>query len=170
MTKTNEPNAKDIIRVTLESLGFRVREEKGIIPPDAKWVLEVSTPHPLNLKLRVAELKSEVVVFGIAIVLSEEHMRAYMELDESSKLRLASRLLLEMLKVCPFCRVSMQPSVNNVKTIVVEVHHYPSRSLNETLVADYIHRLVNVFFAVNAVLWDRFPLPSASSREGQIFM
>ncbi len=160
---------KNIVKKALERLGFQVMEVAAK-PPGAKWAFDVVSPQPLSLRLRVAELETDVLVFGIAIVLSEEHRSAYMRLQTSERMKLTSRIILEVLRVCPYCRVMIQPRLDQLETIVAEVHHYPSHGIDERSVGEYIHRLVNVFLAVNAVLWERFPPREGDEVVGRVFM
>jgi len=139
----------------VEKLGFRV-ENTPEKPPHATWSYEIVSPPPLSVRLRAFMLNTNVLVLGIGVKFSPEHQRSIQALESKEKLRLSSKLILEILRVCPYCRVAVQPTLDNPEAVIAEVHRL-STSYDKAVIAEDIVRLVNVYIAINAVLWDYFP-------------
>lgn len=139
----------------VEKLGFRV-ENTPEKPPHAVWSYEIVSPPPLAVRLRAFMLNTNVLVLGIGVKFSPEHQQSIQALESKEKLRLSSRLILEMLRVCPYCRIAVQPTLDNPEAVIAEVHRLLT-DYNKTVIAEDIVRLVNVYIAINAVLWDYFP-------------
>jgi hypothetical protein len=147
---------QDIIAGWLASAGYLVKSLSEGLPSAAEWGLSVSTPPPLQVRLRVIGLKGGNVVLSIAIGFSEDHMRMIRELKEEDRVKLSSRIFLGVLKVCPYCRLALQGGMASPTSVVAEIL-LDGGSVNKQRVLDDVARLVNVFFTVNSILWSTFP-------------
>jgi len=142
-------------RELMEKLGFRVENalEK---PPQAVWSYEIISPPPLAVRLRAFMLNTNVLVLGIGVKFSPEHQQSIQSLETKEKLRLSSRIILEVLRICPYCRIAVQPALDNPEAVIAEIHRLLT-DCNKAVIAEDVVRLVNVYIAINAVLWDYFP-------------
>lgn len=146
----------------VKRLGFRV-ENTPEKPPQAVWGYEIVSPPPLAVRLRAFMLNTNVLVLGIGVKFSPEHQQSIQALEPKEKLRLSSKLILEILRVCPYCRVAVQPTLDNPEAVIAEIHRPPT-SYNKAVIAEDLVRLVNVYIAINAVLWNHFPQVSNISK------
>ena len=149
-------------RELVEKLGFRV-EDAPEKPPQAVWSYEIISPPPLAVRLRAFMLNTNVLVLGIGVKFSPEHQQSIQSLESKEKLRLSSKIILEVLRVCPYCRVAVQPTLDNPEAVIAEIHRLLTDH-NKAVIAEDVVRLVNVYIAINAVLWNYFPQVSSTSR------
>ncbi len=162
---------RDAVRDYLKRWGFECREP-GENPPGAEWSLDVMTPPPLNVGVKIVYLKSGVMTAVMGVRFSPEHARLVAELKEEERVRFATRMLVELLKLCPSCRIAIQPGIQQPEAVLVEAHFDPDRlergGLVELLHA--VQRLVNAYILVNALLWEKFPPKMGAHRPPMGFM
>ena len=136
--------------------GFRVEEPSRPLPPGADWGLDIYTPPP-TLRLHLVHIaQRRGLVVGIGIGFSQEHLKGIMSLKDEDRVRLSASMMARILSVCPYCRISLQPSPNNPERVIVELGILDEALTAQGLV-EAIVRLVNTFIAVNTILWERFP-------------
>lgn len=145
-------------RVTswLTTAGFIVAPHQGPLPSNAAWGLLVTTPPPLQVKVRILCLKDGNLIAGIAINISDYHRKAVEEMDEKERVKLTAQMIREILKVCPHCRLGIQGPLHLPVAIIAE-SYLDSKGLTMQRLVDDVTRLVNIFLVVNSVLWEYVP-------------
>ena len=166
----SKPIDRDTVAKWLGESGFLVAPLSAPLPSNASWGLLVSTPPPLQIKLRLLGLNNGDVIVGVGVNFSEKHVEEINKLKPAERIKLSSRILDAILRVCPYCRVALRESLANPVAIVSEIL-VTKESLSRQRLVDAAARLVNVFLIVNAVLWQEFPLVEVeSSKQANIFM
>ena len=99
---------RDKITAWLTQAGFTVAPYQGPLPSNSAWGLLVTTPPPLQVKLRIVCLSDGNLIAGIAINISDYHRRAVEKMEEEERIKLTSRLIQAVLSVCPHCRLGVQ--------------------------------------------------------------
>ena len=161
---------QDTVAKWLGESGFLVAPLSAPLPSNASWGLLVSTPPPLQIKLRLLGLKNGDVIVGVGVNFSEKHVQEIKGLKPAERVKLSARILKSILEVCPYCRVALRESLLNPTAIVAEVL-VSREALNRQRLVDEAARLVNVFLIVNTVLWQEFPLVEVEeSKQSNIFM
>ena len=140
-------------------------EEKGL-PSNAEWGLAVSTPPPIQVKLRLLGLRGGVVVAGIGVNFAEQHRQEMMKLKPAERIVFTARLTAALLTLCPYCRIALQGGMTEPSAIVAEIVYY-SDTITKQRIVDDIARLINVFLLVNALLWQQFPQTHSGKGEGR---
>ena len=159
--------SKEKITGWLMRAGFRVEEGKHPIPPEAEWGLEVFTPPPLQVHLRIFYFpRRKLIVSGIGIGLAEPHRVGVIAMSPEDRTKLSSDLLQGIMALCPHCRISMQPSPFVPERVVVE-EGVLEESLEAQRLLDTMSRLVNVYILVNAILWRYFPETAGQQQESR---
>ncbi len=149
-------NLRDRITGLLVRSGFKVEAAKPPLPPDADWGLDVSTPPPFTVNLRIFHFpQRELVVVGIGIGFAEQHRAAIAMLTPEKRAQFAAKLLTSILSICSHCRVALHPNPFSPERVVVEEGLVEEPE--DQRILDSVSRLVNVFIAVNSVLWEWFP-------------
>ena len=69
-----------------------------------------------------------------------------------------SKVLLDIIHLCPECKFVIQPNMLNPKAIIISRTLF-CNDLTKSKLIDEVVRLVNVFIAINANLWMKFPHP-----------
>jgi len=149
---------RDAVKEYLEKWGFQCKEP-GEHPPGAEWSLDVLTPPPLNVGVKIVYLKTGVMTAVMGVKFSPEHARLVGELKEEERIKFATRMLIELLKICPSCRIAIQPGIQQPEAVLVEAHLDPERLREEGLegLLHAVQVLVNAYILVNALLWEKFP-------------
>ena len=140
----------------LTAAGFIVAPHQGPLPSNAAWGLLVTTPPPLQVKVRLLCLKDGGVIAGIAINISDYHKKALEELEERERIRLSSRMIREVIKVCPYCRLGVQGPLH-LPTAIIAESYLDGKALTMQRLVDDVTRLVNIFLIVNSLLWEYVP-------------
>ncbi|ABM80285.1 DUF2299 domain-containing protein [Hyperthermus butylicus] len=158
MQSTGE-QLKDRIAGWLAGAGFIVVSFQGPLPSNAEWGLLVSTPPPLQVKLRVMGLRGGAVTLGIGVNISEHHRKLIEGLSIEERVRLTASMLEKLLMLCPYCRVALQGSLGSPVGIIAEIYIDGAEATKQRIVDDAA-RLVNIFLLINSILWKRFPATS----------
>ena len=153
----------------LSTAGFIVAPHQGPLPSNAAWGLLVTTPPPLQVKVRILCLKDGNLIAGIAINISDYHRKAVGGMEERERIRLTAQMIREVLKVCPYCRLGVQGPLH-LPTAIIAESYLDSRGLTMQRLVDDVTRLVNVFLIVNSVLWEYVPPKVGEEGLGTQFM
>ncbi len=144
----------------LLSEGFRVEKLEPLPRLKVAWGLNVYTPPPLvvNIKIFQPAGHEDRIVLLLGVNISPDHQRELNKLDDSERYRFMSKMLLDIIHLCPDCKFAIQPNMMSPKTIIVSKTLYYEELSRPKLVNEIV-RLVNVFMAINANLWIKFPHP-----------
>jgi len=148
---------RELVESVASRAGFEVRSANVEPPPGLDWVVDVVAGAPgMQVVVRVAGSdRQEKLVLVMPIGFSETHRSLIMGLEAEKRVRLVTRIIREVLRVCPYCRVGVGGTPVEPQGVVAEIH-YVARPDPQRLLDD-ITRLLSVFLAVNAVLWEEFP-------------
>jgi len=149
---------RDKIVSWLASAGFIVAPMQGPLPQNAEWGLGVSTPPPLQVKLRLIGLKHGIVIAGIGVNFSDIHREKLKELEDAERVSFMAELTRRLLLLCPYCRLAVQGGMLTPELIIAEIVYYAETLAKQRLLDD-LARLVNIFLLVNTELMHRFPEP-----------
>lgn len=162
--------SQDTVAKWLGESGFLVAPLAAPLPSNASWGLLVSTPPPLQIKLRLLGLKNGDIVVGVGVNFSEKHIEEIKKLKSAERVRLSAKIIESIIDVCPYCRVALRESLLNPVAIVSEIL-VTREALSRQRLVDDAARLVNVFLIVNTILWQEFPLVEVEeSKQSSIFM
>jgi hypothetical protein len=162
--------SRDTVLAWLGESGFLVAPLTAQLPSNAEWGLLVSTPPPLQVKLRLLGLKNGDLVFGVGVNFSEKHVSEINKLKPEERVKLSAEIISSILSVCPYCRIALRESLANPVALISEILIKGDEASKQRLVDDAA-RLVNVFLIVNAILWKKFPLIEvAEGKQSNIFM
>ncbi len=167
--------ARDLISKWLIEEGFEVRRfEGGITPPKVVWGLDVFTPPPIKLNLKVVQYEGRedryFLLLGVGI--SPEHRKELDKLSAEERLRFSSKLISKVLSVCNVCNVGIQPSPLNPQAITIALMLFES-DVNEGFKSRFVERLtllINSFFTVVSVFNEEFPIVLREKHEGSYMM
>ena len=150
---------KDRIAGWLAAAGFIVASFQGPLPSNAEWGLLVSTPPPLQVKLRVIGLRGGALTIGIGVNISEHHRKLNEELSIEERVKLPASMLEKLLMLCPYCRVALQGGIASPAGIIAEIY-IDGAEVTKQRIVDDAARLVNAFILINSILWEKFPTTS----------
>ncbi len=149
---------KDDVASWLRRAGFMVSELPTGQAPGALWVLGAQLG---GVRITVAGLGGvNALVFSIGIALSPQHAAAVSRLSAEERVRLSARVLRAIASVCPACRAGVQPSLAEPRAFVAQ-RILLLEALGPQTAVEYAMSLVNVYLAVNTVLWELAPQPGA---------
>jgi hypothetical protein len=159
---------RDRIVSWLASAGFIVAPADQGLPSAAQWGIMVSTPPPIQVRLRLMGLRSGLVVAGIGVNFSDVHKRELQRLEPAERSAFVAQLSSKIMLLCPMCRIALHGGLVNPEAIVAEIVYDPDNLTKQRLIDD-MARLVNVFMLINMELWSRFPeahIEAAKSQGG----
>jgi len=155
---------RDAIAGWLSSAGYLVTGSNAGLPSTAEWGLLVTTPPPMQVKLRVIGLKGDKITCNIAVSFSPRHRELVSKLDMEEKVRFSSELMLKLLSICPHCRIAIQGGLQAPQAVIAEIL-LDEEELTKQRLLDDVARLVNIFLAVNSMLWSLFPREHAARQK-----
>jgi len=159
---------RDKIASWLASAGFIVAPSDQGLPPTAEWGLMVSTPPPIQVKLRLIGLKNGLVIAGIGVNFSDLHRSELKKLPPTERSGFVASLVSKILTLCPICRTAIHGGIVDAEAIIAEIVYAPE-DLTRQRMLDDLARLVNIFMLINMELWNKFPkahLDAAQDKEG----
>ncbi|HID04871.1 MAG TPA: DUF2299 domain-containing protein [Aigarchaeota archaeon] len=149
-------SSKDKVIAWLTSAGFIVAPLNTALPSNAEWGLAVSTPPPVQVRLKIFGLNTGGIVIGMGVNFSDKHREELIRLPVKERIRFSATMLDRVLSICPYCRIALQGGVTSPVALIAEILLFSDEITRQRLVDDSA-RLVNVFLIVNALLWEKFP-------------
>jgi hypothetical protein len=168
-TNVNLEELKSKITGWLTTAGFIVAPYQGPLPSNAACGLLVTTPPPLQVKVRIVCLNDGNLITGIAINISDYHRKAIEEMNEKERIKLTSQMIRDVLRICPYCRLGIQGPLHLPTAIIAEAY-LDSKSLTMQRLVDDVTRLVNIFLVINSILWEYVPPKLSEEGLGTQFM
>ncbi len=157
---------KEKLTAWLASAGFIVAPADEGLPSAAEWGIMVSTPPPLQVRMRLMGLRSGLVVAGIGVNFSDVHKRELQKLSAAERSAFVASLASKLMLLCPMCRIALHGGIVNPEAIVAEIVYDPDELTRQRLIDD-MARLVNTFMLINMELWSRFPEAHIEAAKGE---
>lgn len=144
----------------LLSEGFRIEKLEPLPGLKISWGFNVYTPPPLvvNVKVFQPQGQEDKVILLLGVNISPDHQRELSKLDDNERYKFMSKMLLDIIHLCPECKFVIQPNMLSPKAIIISRTLF-CNDLTKSKLIDEVVRLVNVFIAINANLWMKFPHP-----------
>jgi len=161
---------KELITNWLVEEGFEVKNLGSLPPIQIAWGLDVFTPPPLKVNLKVFKPKGRedriIILLGVGV--SPAHAKKLAKLKPEGRLRFSSKLLGRVLSVCNICNVAIQPNPVEIQAITVALTVFDSR-IKEDSKPEFLERItlvVNAFLEIISTFNEEFPtLPEAEGKE-----
>ncbi len=151
--------------------GFKLGKLEQLPGIEYKWGYNVFAPPPVQVNIKLFQPKPfpTQIVMVMGVSLSKEHQEALSKLSVNERIEFLSTLLIDLTKICPSCRIAIQPNMLEPKAIVVTRVLFED-NISKPLLIDEITRLINCFLVINASLWRKFPKISGTkkSKEGPL--
>ncbi len=160
---------RELVESVAVRAGFEAKKADVEPPLGLDWVLDIVAGVPgMQVVVRAAGSdKHGRLVLIMPIGFSDVHRSLISGLPVDKRVTLVSRMLREVLRVCPYCRVGVGGTIADPQGIVAEVHYVEKPEPQRLL--DDITRLLGVFLVVNAVLWEEFPSSLQPSAQPQLY-
>lgn len=138
--------------------GFRIAKLEKTPGLDVAWGYNIFTPPPTEINIKVFQPKNfpSQLVLLMGVSFSKPHQEELARLGVEERVKFMSSLLIDLTKICPVCRIGVQPNMTTPQAIIV-TRVLMKGEVTKSLIMDEITRLVNCFLVVNASLWRRFP-------------
>ncbi len=153
---------RDLITGWLIDEGFEVRNFTLPEPAEVVWGLDVFTPPPLRVNLKIFKPKDRrdrvMMILGVGI--SPEHLRRLAKLGSKGRLSFSSKLLRNILSVCNYCSVAIQPNPIDPQAVTVGIAVFDSE-VHEDSKPRFLEKvmlLVNTFLAIISTFNEEFPV------------
>ncbi len=149
--------------------GFRVSKLEKLPGVEVIWGYNVFTPPPTEVNIKVFQPKSfpTQLVLLMGVSFSKPHQEAIAKLGVEERVKFMSSMLIDLTKICPVCRIGVQPNMVTPQAIIVS-RVLMVDEVTKSLVLDEIVRLVNCFLVVNARLWNKFPRIGGEEHKGHV--
>ncbi len=149
--------ADKVLKWLVES-GFKVEKLTEVQTLRAKWGYRVTTPPPIPTTIAIFEPQdySDRLLLLLGINIAPEHRMGILRMDRSKRLSFMSRVILDILRICPTCRVGVQPSMIEPQSIVATLILFYENLTKSSLVNSLV-MLSNVYTSVLANFWSEFP-------------
>ncbi len=149
--------------------GFRVSKLEKLPGVEVLWGYNVFTPPPTEVNIKVFQPKNfpSQLVLLMGVSFSKPHQEAIAKLGVDERVKFMSSMLIDLTKICPTCRIGVQPNMVTPQAIIVS-RVLMVDEVTKSQVLDEIVRLVNCFLVVNAKLWNKFPRIEGGERRGQV--
>ncbi len=163
-------NPQELITNWLIEEGFEVKKLTVMPPIKILWGLDVFTPPPLrvNLKIFKPENRNDRVIILLGVGISPEHRAALSKLTEEQRLKFSSKLLSRILSVCNICTVAIQPNPVNPQAVSVGTTVFDVE-ITDTFKPRFTERislLINSFLTIVSTFNEEFPvIPKGKSHE-----
>ncbi len=159
--RSSSNRLEEVITKWLIDEGFEVKKLDPRFPIKTVWGIDVRTPPPMTVGFSIfkpAERTDRfVILLGVAI--SPEHLTELSKLKPTERLKFMSRLMLEILKICPTCHVVVEPNpisprgISTSLTILEETLRKEGRNY----LLNSIYRIINTFIAIISYFNEAFP-------------
>ncbi|RLG86735.1 MAG: hypothetical protein DRO15_05790 [Thermoprotei archaeon] len=162
-------NWSDQVLKWLLEAGFKIEKLEELAQAKARWGYKVTLPPPpapTTIVVFEPEQFTDRLVLFLGVNIAPEHLKELMKLDEKSRVSFISEILLDVVRVCPLCKASIQPNPTNPRSFAVSLLIFYENLSKARLIEDLI-TLSNVYTAILANFWARLPITKA--REG-VFM
>jgi len=162
-------NWPDQVLKWLLEAGFKIEKLEELAQAKAKWGYKVTLPPPpAPTTIVVFEPKqfTDRLVLFLGVNIAPEHLKELMKLNERSRISFISEIILDVVRVCPLCKVSVQPNPANPQSFAVSLLIFYENLSKAKLIEELI-KLSNVYTAILANFWSKLPI--AKTKEG-VFM
>jgi len=148
--------------------GLRIAKLEKAPGLEVSWGYNVFTPPPTEVNIKVFQPKNfpSQIVLLMGVSFSKPHQEELARLSIDERIKFMSTLLVDLTKICPVCRIGVQPNIATPQAIIV-TRILMKDEITKSLVLDEITRLVNCFLVVNASLWKRFPRTKSTEAQKQ---
>jgi len=163
------PEIRDLITEWLIEEGFEVKKLPEIPQIRFKWGLDVFTPPPLrvNIKIFKPEERLDRVIILLGVGVSPEHLQALSKLKPEERLRFSSKLLYRLITACNNCSIALQPNPVDLKGVSVAITFFDSEVNKDfkPILLKMLMVLVNSFLLIVSTFNEEFPIVSGSLSE-----
>lgn len=163
---------KDRISKWLLDEKFLVTQVDTAAVKGIAWGLNVSTPPPLNVKFAVlipADMQDKVVL-AMGIAISPEHKAELEKLKQTERVKVVHSVLSRALIVCNDCKISVQPTLVDPATIVINLELYKEEleSHGKPLFMKSVIKLINTYLAIVSAFNEWFPIIPLHTGKGLV--
>ncbi len=166
----NSSKLKENILSWIVEEGLEV--QKGPTPPGApiEWTLLIRVPAPLMVNITVQKPKNfDKVSFTMVVKLSPEHLQAFKGKNLKERTSLIANVLMDMLKLCPYCVVINQPPKLEETEALIATRELLKEEINKTNVMGTIRILANVYQLVVLKIASTLEVPKGAG-QGSLVM